>query len=138
MLITRETDYAIRIIRALSDGELITTGEICKRELLPKQFVYKILKKLERAGLVQIVRGAEGGCRLTANLKQISLFDLVQIMDSKRQISSCMEPDFQCTWKKSKNSECNVHKHLLKIQSALDEQLRIHSLHDLIFTNCSF
>ena len=59
MLITRETDYALRILRALSDGEQITVGDVCKRELLPQQFVYKILKKMEHAGLVRIARGAE-------------------------------------------------------------------------------
>ena len=54
MMITRESDYAIRIIRALKDGELLPLEQICQRELVPKQFAYKILKKLERSGLVSI------------------------------------------------------------------------------------
>ena len=45
MMITRESDYAIRIIRALKDGELLPLEQICQRELVPKQFAYKILKK---------------------------------------------------------------------------------------------
>ena len=49
MMITRESDYAIRIIRALKDGELLPLEQICQRELVPKQFAYKILKKLERS-----------------------------------------------------------------------------------------
>ena len=44
MMITRESDYAIRIIRALKDGELLPLEQICQRELVPKQFAYKILK----------------------------------------------------------------------------------------------
>ena len=48
MVITRETDYALRILRALLDGELHTVGEIAQAELLPQAFAYKILKKLER------------------------------------------------------------------------------------------
>lgn len=56
MMITRESDYAIRIIRALKDGELLPLEQICQRELVPKQFAYKILKKLERSGLVSIRR----------------------------------------------------------------------------------
>ena len=54
MMITRESDYGVRIIRALKDGGLMTIGQICERECIPKQFAYKILKKLELAGLVQI------------------------------------------------------------------------------------
>ena len=60
MMITRESDYGVRIIRALKDGGLMTIGQICERECIPKQFAYKILKKLELAGLVQIKRGFGG------------------------------------------------------------------------------
>ena len=31
MMITRESDYAIRIIRALKDGEQLTIEQICLR-----------------------------------------------------------------------------------------------------------
>ena len=49
MVITRETDYALRILRALLDGKLHTAGQIAQDELLPQAFAYKILKKLEKA-----------------------------------------------------------------------------------------
>ena len=45
MVITRETDYALRILRALLDGKLHTAGQIAQDELLPQAFAYKILKK---------------------------------------------------------------------------------------------
>ena len=46
MLVTRETDYAIRALRALSDGNKKTLADICRLEVVPQQFGYKILKKL--------------------------------------------------------------------------------------------
>ena len=61
MMITRESDYAVRMIRALKDGEQLTIEQICRKEQVPRQFAYKILKKLEKAGLVRIRRGAGGG-----------------------------------------------------------------------------
>lgn len=133
LLITRETDYALRILRSLSGGEQVATGDICLRELLPQQFAYKILKKLERAGLVQIVRGADGGCRLIADLEKVSLYDLTGIMDPGKLISACMQPGFQCAWQQKSGSNCTVHKHLLQIQGVLDEELRTHSLHQMLF-----
>ena len=65
MVITRETDYALRILRALLDGKLHTAGQIAQDELLPQAFAYKILKKLEKAGLVgwSAERRAAAGCR---------------------------------------------------------------------------
>ncbi len=51
MTMTRESDYAVRIMRALSHGSLKTVKEICGEEAIPTQFAYKILKKLSNAGL---------------------------------------------------------------------------------------
>ena len=69
MVITRETDYALRILRALLDGKLHTAGQIAQDELLPQAFAYKILKKLEKAGLVEVVRGTAGGRWAAAELE---------------------------------------------------------------------
>ena len=133
MLITRETDYALRILRALSDGEQITVGDVCKRELLPQQFAYKILKKMEHAGLVRIARGAEGGCRLIADLEKTSLYDLIEAMKADRWVGACMRPDFQCAWRKDSASRCVVHGQLQQIQEMLDTELRRRSLRQMLF-----
>ena len=63
MLLSRETDYALRILQSLLDGERKATGDISTSEMIPQQFAYKIIKKLSRAGLIEITRGVDGGCR---------------------------------------------------------------------------
>lgn len=135
LLITRETDYAIRIIRALSKGNLMTTGDICQQELLPQHFVYKILKKLERAKIIQISRGVDGGCQLIADLKKVSLYDLAQIVESKKYISACMQPEFDCLWQQKSDSLCTVHNHLRQIQDVLDREMQNHSLYQMLCEN---
>ena len=131
MVITRETDYALRILRALLDGELHAAGEIAQTELLPQAFAYKILKQLEKAGLLEIRRGTAGGCRLTADLDQTSLYDLMLAMGERSGLSACMEPDYQCSWRSS-HGGCGVHCKLLEIQRALDTELRSHSLREIL------
>ena len=49
MLFTRESDYAIRVVRALKDGEKKSIRQICAVEEIPEAFCYKIVKKLEHA-----------------------------------------------------------------------------------------
>ena len=61
MIMTRESDYAVRILRALAGGEKMTVGGICEAEVVPGQFDYKILEKLAKCGYLGIFRGAEGG-----------------------------------------------------------------------------
>ena len=48
MLITRETDYALRLVRSLADGERRSVSQLSDEEQIPKAFAYKIIKKLER------------------------------------------------------------------------------------------
>ena len=131
MVITRETDYAIRILRALLDGELHTVGQLAQDELLPQAFAYKILKKLEKAGLVKVVRGTAGGCRLAADLARTSLYDLMMATGERSDLSACMDPDHQCPWRSS-HGGCTAHRKLLEIQEKLDMELRSHSLKEIL------
>ena len=60
MLITRETDYALRMLRVLLDEEKHSAAEMAETELIPVQFAYQILRKLSAGELVQVSRGAAG------------------------------------------------------------------------------
>ena len=60
MLITRECDYAVRVIRALSDEDRLSVNDICEREEITAPFAYKILKKLQKAKIVRGYRGVHG------------------------------------------------------------------------------
>lgn len=134
MLITKETDYALRILRALSGEQRITATALAQGEQIPLQFAYKILKKLQRGGLVQILRGADGGCFLTASLEQVSLFKLMQIMEEDSTVSSCMKPGYQCLWCKAHGETvCHVNTHLTAIQKKLDATLEAYSLQKILF-----
>ena len=123
MVITRETDYALRILRSLLDGELHTVGSIAQEELLPQPFAYKIIKKLSKTGLIQIVRGTSGGCRLAASLSQVTW--------ERSSLSACMEPGYQCPWREG-HGGCTPHRQLAAIQHKLDQELRAHSLLEIL------
>ena len=86
MLLSRETDYALRILQNLMDGQRRSVGEISNSELIPQQFAYKIIRKLAKAGLIEITRGVEGGCKLMADLEQVSLYDLMAEMQENGPI----------------------------------------------------
>ena len=136
-MITRETDYALRLLRTLRDGERRTAAEAAERGMVPVAFAYKILKKLAKAGFVEIARGVEGGCRLTADLERLTLYDLVIAMGEHCRLSGCMDPGYQCSWR-SEHGGCAVHCHLAKIQEKLDQELRTHSLKEILCERVCF
>ena len=131
MLITRETDYALRMLRVLLDGEKHSAAEMAETELIPMQFAYQILRKLSTGELVQVSRGASGGCRLSCDLDATSLYDLMGVMGERGVLCACMEPGFECRWQ-DEHGRCAIHYQLAALQRKQDEAFRAVSLHRLL------
>ena len=133
LLITRETDYAMRILRALSGGGRHTMKSLCQTEEVPQQFAYKIIRKLAKAGLVENIRGGNGGCQLKADLTQVSLYDLLNAMGEKVELIACMEAGYRCSWAVCRGERCRIHGQLAKLQARWNQELREQTLYNLIF-----
>ncbi|MDR0854450.1 MAG: Rrf2 family transcriptional regulator [Clostridiales Family XIII bacterium] len=132
MIITRETDYALRILRALKDGTKKSLPTICEREHVPKQFGYKILKKLSTANLVEIRRGKDGGYILTADLGKLSIYDIVELMESGTPVTACVNDEYTCTYRKEHNGHCHFHNAMRELQDSIDEKLKSITLLDMV------
>ena len=131
MFVNRETDYAIRFFRTLIDGQLHSVSDITEREIIPQQIAYKILRKLSGADFVEVTRGAKGGCRLKADLEQVTLLDLIGVIEAKKTFVACLDPEFECPYREANNG-CQVHSNLNVIESQLAAQLKKVSLKDLL------
>ena len=131
MLVTRETDYAIRALRALSDGTKKTLAEICQEEVVPQQFGYKILKKLSKADYVSIKRGKEGGYIITEDFKNRTLYDLTSIMENPTDVSPCVVAGYRCEAHMHDDSACSVNVRLSALQEKLDSELKDINLSEL-------
>jgi DNA-binding IscR family transcriptional regulator len=120
------------VLRALLDGERKSAGEICEQEILPLQFVYRILKKMEVGGLINITRGKEGGATLDCNLKDVSLYDLLTIIGEKPYVNDCMKEGYQCERRAKTGRICIAHKHIAEVQEALEQELKNRSLYYML------
>jgi Rrf2 family protein len=129
MFITREVDYAIRILRELSGHGRKTVQEICEHEQVPHQYSYKILKKLEKGALVQSFRGASGGYTLARHAMDITLFDVIRAIDHDLLLNECLGHDYRCPMN-SGGKYCGVHSELCRIQDVLVAALKEKTLAD--------
>ncbi len=127
MLITRECDYAIRIIRALSSGEIISIQNICEEEKITTAIAYKISRKLEKSGILKSYRGNAGGYALNCNLHKISLYDILTVIDPKLLLIECMQAGYDCSLN-TPQKPCLVHNEFCRIQNKLNEDLKKRSL----------
>ena len=124
MLVTRETDYAIRALRALYNGEKKTLSQICQEEVVPQQFGYKILKKLSKAGYLSIKRGKEGGYIIADDFEKRTLYELTTVMENPTDISPCVVPGYRCEAHADKDDPCLVNQRLSSLQKVLDDALK--------------
>jgi Rrf2 family protein len=131
MFISRECDYAIRIIRALAGGEKKTVDEICHKEKVSTQFSYKILKKLEKKGLVRVYRGVQGGYTLTKSTDDITLYDVFIAMEDHFVLTACLLQDFNCPMNRGE-APCGVHREFERIQSLMVAAMKEKSLSALV------
>ena len=131
MLITRECDYAVRVVRALADSRRMSVGEICEKEFITAPFAYKILKKLQKAGIVKGFRGVHGGYSLNRVAKELTLYDVYTAIDPEFFIIDCLEPVYQCTCDGSGNQACTVHRELQRVQKELCKMLQEKNLEDI-------
>ena len=129
MIISREMDYALRILRQLSRGGSMQAAELEKSENVSVNFARKILQKLKRAGIVQITRGPEGGCSLAIPCQKLTLWDVKQAIDPEPVMNRCMQLDYRCDG--SCGDSCGIRNECRRIEILLQEEMQRRSLCDL-------
>lgn len=129
MLITRRSDYAMRICRVLRDGKVHNVREICQREDIPRAFAYKILRELESADLVNSERGNQGGYYLSRALNELTLYDVVSITEGDLAILHCMKEECE---RNSNDMPCKVHEEIERIQKLLIEEMKSKTLAEIM------
>jgi len=123
MFITRECDYGVRLVRNLADMEKKLVRTICDNEYIPIKFAYKILKKLEKAGIVRSIRGKKGGYQLAKPIGDISMFEIVSAVDDSLFLNECLAPSHLCPHN-TDGKCCRFHQEFERLQEALVSTLR--------------
>ena len=132
MIITREVDYSIRLIRAMQDGEIHSMKPLCQEEEIPWKFAYQIIRKLRDAGLFRTYSGVRGGCQLIRKPSDITLLTVLRALDDRCFVSACVENGYECEWVKKKQHPCNVHTKLCAIERALETTFAGITMEDLL------
>ena len=95
MRLTRQTNYAMRILMycAANEGRLSRIPEIAAAYGVSELFLFKILQPLVENGLVETVRGRNGGVRLGKPADRITLFDVIRVTEENFAMAECFEND---------------------------------------------
>lgn len=87
MNISAKTEYACIAVLELAArqqaGEPVRIRDIAETHSIPSRFLVQILLQLKSAGLVASVRGATGGYRLARQPEEITLYEVMSVVDSQ-------------------------------------------------------
>lgn len=131
MRLTRQTNYAMRILMycAANEGRLSRIPEIASAYTVSELFLFKILQPLVESGLIETVRGRNGGVRLGRAAETISLFDVVRVTEENFAMAECFEKDHtECPLIDS----CALNSALREALNAFFTVLARHSIADLV------
>jgi len=104
-----ECDYAIRIVDVIANAEnRIDAKTIAERSCVSLRFSLKILRKLVMNGIVVSFMGTNGGYELGKSPKDISLYDIICIIDGNYQFNRCVNDSYICT-RRGKEKSCPFH-----------------------------
>jgi len=85
MRLSAKTEYACLAMLALAEeydlGEPVQLRRIAEEHGIPPRFLVQILSQLKGAGLVASTRGSAGGYRLARPPHEITLADVIELME---------------------------------------------------------
>lgn len=117
MQFNQATDYAFRVIMHLANlpqDEIVKSQAIAEQQNIPVGFLQKIMRALTQGELVKSYRGIDGGFSLAKPAEEISLLDVITIMEGPVDLQRCLRETSACS--KGCAPQCPVHTALAVIQ----------------------
>ena len=100
--VSRMADYAILLVCKMSNDEnkVYSSQELSIITSLKITTISKILTKLTKANVTDSIRGVSGGYKLTMQAEDISVGNIIDIIDGKVALTVCVE--------EGENHNCNL------------------------------
>lgn len=119
---------AVFYIAKQAKREFISIDEITENTEIPKPYLSKILQNLCRGGILLSKRGTGGGFALSRRPDQISLREVIEIIEGKIYIVNCLLAPSQC----GRAETCPISPVWVKVQDFILEIMASITISDII------
>lgn len=122
-VLRRNTDYGLRMMVNLAkhshNGQLMSARQLASDGNFSYQLGCKLLQRLHKAELVKSVMGPKGGFKLGRKPSEITLMDVINVLQGGVQMNRCLTGEQVCEFE----SECEVHTKLSRLQTYIEGYL---------------
>jgi Rrf2 family transcriptional regulator, iron-sulfur cluster assembly transcription factor len=130
-MLSQTAEYALRatlFLARVPDGRPVAAEAIAKALGAPPNYLSKTLHALAKAGLVEGVRGPNGGFRLVVPAAELTVAQVVETFDERDARPMCLLGGRRC----NTDDPCDAHVRWLAITRATREPLSTTTIADLL------
>jgi Rrf2 family protein len=130
MKISKKAYYGLRamVYLAQNNERVCSTHTMASTEDLPEEYLEKIVQRLRKSGLIEAVKGLNGGYKLAFKPNLITANHILQTLDGSLVPFPCSTGSGEC----SQESDCATSNVWKKLNMALEDTLDSITLADLI------
>lgn len=133
-MLSKTSKYAIRAVSYIgyigSNQRVVGIKEIIDDLNIPSAFLKKILQNLSSQQILSSYKGPNGGFKLAKPPKDITLYDIVTIIDGSDSYSSCLLGRRDCN--DHSISQCFVHDEFFDVKMRWAQFLKANTLQLII------
>ena len=130
MLFSKACVYGVRAVIYLAvnkNRSYISIKELSEKLNISFHFLTKVLQILTSAGLIKSLKGAKGGVGLNRLAEEITVYDIVIIMDGETLFEECVLGLPGC----SDENPCSLHKYWRNIKADIQNSLQSETLNNV-------
>ena len=131
MKISTKGRYGLRILLdlALHENKMPRMiRDIAGSQQISEKYISRLIIALRRAGMVCSIRGAKGGFRLAKTPEELTLLDVLEVMEGPLSIVDCVHAPKTCT----RHENCAVREIWQGVNSEIRETMRKITLRTLV------
>jgi Rrf2 family transcriptional regulator, nitric oxide-sensitive transcriptional repressor len=110
---------ALMVLAAAPDGDLLTTQSVADAVGTPYNHVSKAMARLRVLGLIDVERGRNGGSRLSAAGRRVTVGQVLRQLDTREDPADCIAPGGNCPL----INECRLRAALARAREAFYREL---------------
>lgn len=96
MQLQMTTSYALDVLVFLASEKTVIASTVLSEKLfIPHKYLLRIGQKLKKIGLIGTVSGPTGGYYLLKKPCEVSVYDVVTVLEGPIRITRCLEADVE-------------------------------------------
>ncbi len=134
--INRKTEYALMALKYFVDQAaqdssvgLISAKDLAEKTHTPFEVIARVLQALSSRGILKAEYGVSGGYQLVKNLEDISIYELINVLENSSDLAKCLGSDSECDL----SSKCNIISPITHLNSKVQNFYKSISLAEVLY-----